>query len=537
MAELDIEPSRPDRAWRFGLVAIALAALAARLIGVVLGGGLTGDLGYDDGVYYAAASSLIHGALPYRDFLFVHPPGILLLLAPFALIGSVVGDATGMAVARVAFVSLGALTAVLVAVLASRASRSAGFGGRVAGLAAGFVYALWPVPVSAAQTTTLMAPQALLLTAALLVLARPVARDARTALRDGAIAGGLIGLDVSIKVWALVPAVVIGLWLLVEIRPWRWARRREAAPQWRREAGPLRRLAGFLAGAAAVATVVMLPFLLVARRAMFRMIVLDQLHRPREGLALPQRLASMELGLVLPQGQPELAVAVVALAVAATIGAVVLAVRVPAVRLWLAIAAVEIGLLLVSMVFFRRYAAWPAPLLALTAGVAIARLAAFARVRGATVTRVALGLGVAAVVGAGVVDAQPIGKPIDRAALERDLAASRCVVADRLILLIETNALARSLADGCEVVVDPLGIAFDGRRGRLKSIHGRPRARAYQALAVRWYGQADAALFTQLKLDAFTHATWAEISCRLPLVQARGSVMVLQRAATQASCP
>ena len=35
--------------------------------------GYTGN-GYDDGVYLGAATRLVHGVLPYRDFDFVQPP-------------------------------------------------------------------------------------------------------------------------------------------------------------------------------------------------------------------------------------------------------------------------------------------------------------------------------------------------------------------------------------------------------------------------------------------------------------------------------
>ena len=34
---------------------------------------------YDEGVYSSAAPLLLRGDLPYRDFIFVHPPGSLLL--------------------------------------------------------------------------------------------------------------------------------------------------------------------------------------------------------------------------------------------------------------------------------------------------------------------------------------------------------------------------------------------------------------------------------------------------------------------------
>jgi hypothetical protein len=38
--------------------------------------GLTGFTNYDDGVNFGGALGLVHGELPYRDFLWLHPPGI-----------------------------------------------------------------------------------------------------------------------------------------------------------------------------------------------------------------------------------------------------------------------------------------------------------------------------------------------------------------------------------------------------------------------------------------------------------------------------
>ena len=55
---------------------------------------------YDSGVYFAAAFHLIAGALPYRDFTFVQPPGIVLLLSPVALVGRIFGTHDGFIVGR-----------------------------------------------------------------------------------------------------------------------------------------------------------------------------------------------------------------------------------------------------------------------------------------------------------------------------------------------------------------------------------------------------------------------------------------------------
>src|SRR4051794_34211857 len=102
------------------VVAVALLAAAVRLAAVVAGGGLRGLMGYDDGVYFAGADAMVSGRVPYRDFVLLPPPGILLALAPFAELGRLTSDSTGLAAARLAFIAVGALNAALVVRIASR---------------------------------------------------------------------------------------------------------------------------------------------------------------------------------------------------------------------------------------------------------------------------------------------------------------------------------------------------------------------------------------------------------------------------------
>lgn len=61
--------------WAVPYVALALLALLVRLLPVLNGGGLSGIGNYDDTVYFGSALALVHGQLPYRDFLLLHPPG------------------------------------------------------------------------------------------------------------------------------------------------------------------------------------------------------------------------------------------------------------------------------------------------------------------------------------------------------------------------------------------------------------------------------------------------------------------------------
>src|SRR3954453_12975054 len=97
---------------------IALLAFVARLLPTLHGGGLGGYDDYDDGVYFAGSQALIAARLPYRDFVLLHPPGILLVLSPLAALARVLSVHRAFELARVAFMALVSLNAVLSAAVA-----------------------------------------------------------------------------------------------------------------------------------------------------------------------------------------------------------------------------------------------------------------------------------------------------------------------------------------------------------------------------------------------------------------------------------
>jgi hypothetical protein len=68
-------PLRP----RVVIAAAAILALALRLFQLSRPGYLSGFTQYDDGVYFGNALRLVHGAIAYRDFAMVQPPGSMLL--------------------------------------------------------------------------------------------------------------------------------------------------------------------------------------------------------------------------------------------------------------------------------------------------------------------------------------------------------------------------------------------------------------------------------------------------------------------------
>ena len=63
------------------LLVIAVAAFAIRVYPFFLAGGIMATpADYDTAVYFSASALLFRGVIPYRDFVFVHPPGALYLL-------------------------------------------------------------------------------------------------------------------------------------------------------------------------------------------------------------------------------------------------------------------------------------------------------------------------------------------------------------------------------------------------------------------------------------------------------------------------
>lgn len=483
------------RRTRLGLVAcllVAVTAFVVRLAMVLRGGGLGGLMSYDDGVYYSAAGSLWWGQLPYRDFVMVHPPGILLSLAPFAGLGRLTHDALGFQVARVAWMLVGSLNAALVVVAARRS-------GLVAATVAGLFYAVW-TPAAMTETTTRLEP----LVSLGLLVAVSVLSGGRPATRRGQVlAGCALGFAMAVKVWAVAPALVVVVWMMVT------AGRRAAV-----------RVAG---GAALTATVICLPFWVVAPSGMTRMVVLDQLGRGRTWAGTGVRLVSA-LGLRSPHGHYWwplvgwcVAVAVIgAVAVVGSLGS-------SRGRLAIALLVVQLGVLLASPSYFSYYAAFLAPALALlvAGGVQWA-----ARQRAGTLLLAGI---LAAVTAVGTVAATAsVGTPFPARDMARTVSSSRCATADSPDVLILTDLLQRDRRRGCRVMVDLSGLSYDGDAMPLRA-DGTPVARAlnpaWQRDLTGYLFSGDVTFLTRTPSDGFSPEALSRLDA-LPVLR-RGDGFVL----------
>lgn len=434
---------------------VFICALACRVIALSQGGGITGIGRYDDGVYFAAATNLVFGRLPYRDFILLHPPGIVLGLSPFALLGRVWSDTAGLIAARAAFLVIGALNAALVSRLAARQ-------GRRAGLVAGLVYAFSYSAIYAETTVFLEGLTTLCVLAALVCVTGGTESGGPPRPRRALLTGILLALGAMTKIWGIVPALVVLGWL--------WTRSRPAAR-------------ALLAGLVCGGTVTALPFLLAAPAEMTRYVLLDQLGRPRTSQQADVRILDLLGAGTAAAGIPALLRwALVLMVLAGLVAAVRRSVAVSGSWLWAGLLVASLAVLLQAPSYFPQYGAFVAPFLALVLGHALGRATpvpaptATRRVASEPAPRPArtgppaiggaarrrLGITVLLAVLAGFGVFRPTGHPFDasrfRAHLPRDTG---CVAADDPTTLVLLDVLSEDLRHGCRVWVDVTGLTYD----------------------------------------------------------------------------
>ncbi|RKG57052.1 DUF2029 domain-containing protein [Corallococcus sp. AB011P] len=251
-------PSVPPRASRgldvWPLIIVALGAWVLRALAFFHRSGAMGyPMDYDEGVYFSAASLLLRGDLPYRDFIFVHPPGSLLLWAPGAALTLGLDAATAYGITRYLAAAVGALCVFLAGRVAWRAW------GPLAGCVAALAYAAYP-EAALVERGTFLEPllNVLCLGFANLWLASGPHSRAR---RIGA--GVLLGLAISVK----LPG---GLWLIAALLA------RPGKESWRHALLPV--LVAF-----ATFVVVVGPLAALAPSEFLRDVITFQAARPPDG--------------------------------------------------------------------------------------------------------------------------------------------------------------------------------------------------------------------------------------------------------------
>ncbi len=481
------------RWWLSSLVGVAVAAFLIRLLPVLWGGGLYGRGNYDDGVYFATATGLVHGLLPYRDVLLLHPPGIVLALAPFAALAGVVGDPTALAIARVGFMLLGALNAVLVGVALRRL-------GLAAALVGGLVYAVY-FPVVYVEHTTLLETLATTCLLGAVGLAGGAAYDRSRVFTRLMLAGVLLGVSSATKIWGVVPAAAVVAWVMVTLG-------------WRRAVTTA-------AGVSLGATIICLPFFAAAPRQMWDLVVASQLGRPTAAASLAQR--AWTISGLSPFGSTPIRWWL-ALAAAALVVCCVAAWASPIGRLSVFVLAATLVLLCITPTWFLHYAAAAGGPLALVIGAAAARVAQRRR------PLVAL-LAACLIVGVLGTSARadlrlPFGKPFPTAELSAAVTASRgCVTTDDPTSLIELDVLSRNLDRSCLLVADLGGYSYYMQPDRSVFVPRREN-QPWQAAAIQYLRSGHLMIGLRFtRTSGFSEASAATVRS-WPVVARSGRVII-----------
>lgn len=410
--------------------AVVLGAVTAgiRLVATLRTGGFTATHVYDDAVYFTSAVRFVHGSWPYRDFVLLHPPGMTLLLSPFAWLAGPIGDAHAFILARLVIMGAAGLTAVLVASLAAER-------GRFAGWVAGLTYALFSSSVFAGSTLFMEGVSSLVAVSALILL---TGRRSSTPSWQRVVAAGLLlGLLPVLKVWNAPLALVI----LSSGGRSRW----------------------LLAGGSALVSFTALvgPFLVRDPGALWRMVVTVQLGRPRyavDPLARFGNLFGYASGGSTTLEVEGVRLAATLAALALVVGILAICLRSGVAPVFPALFLVSAGLVLSAPLGLGNYGELAAPWLAVLAGLAAASSTGGGRGRARLIVAASLVWLVLLSPGA----ARHVGRPLPVAWLNEQLVGARCVVTDDPVVLIATNRLSGQLGGDCpEVWVDVSGRSYD----------------------------------------------------------------------------
>jgi len=221
--------------------------------------------GYDDGVHVGTALRLTQLALPYRDYVFLHPPGIAVLLAPVALIGRVTSEQWALVLARV----LTAFVVVANVALVGYLLRKRGAG---AMLIAGLILALWPLAPHATHSVMIEPFAGFFILLAMVSMFRG---DEIAGNRRLIVAGALMGIALSLKLVAVLPILALGAVCLLRFRS---------------------QLSRILLGMTISLSIVMIPFVILSPGNFFREVIVTQSQRKPvlpSGQSIPMRLATI----------------------------------------------------------------------------------------------------------------------------------------------------------------------------------------------------------------------------------------------------
>jgi len=476
---------------------IMLTAFIVRAAPLLPEGAIFHTLEYDDGVYYAASAHLIRGELPYRDFVFVQPPGITILLLPFVALAGVIGDVAAMATARLAIAVVGSVNSVLIYfLLRKRAGDWAIF--------AGLFYAVWRVPAQTERTILLEPFVTLFWLTSILLLSRVQGVTRKPFAFVGS--GMLMGLAVATKLWA-VPLLAL-LFSLVFLK-------------WR-----LRLALAWTVGACAGAFIC-LPLVVHAPMSFVQQVFLNQLGRASPDSLLARLLRFTDiggLGVVRQLSTPILAVAAVA-ALCSIAVCCYFAWKLPWARLYVVILTLQLLEITVAPVYYYHYFAFAAAAMAITFGAAGASLRpegtnALMRFGGGVTLSL---LGLASIY-------HPAATHDEYSRLKDFVNQHQCVWFSTASYAITADVLSRQIDRGCPMTVDTYGILLNtGSEVSYDSTVEKEGSIVLQQRIAHEFRTSDAVVIRNLGAAGLSDFTRRLLQEEFVLVGERGGLMLWSR--------
>jgi alpha-1,2-mannosyltransferase len=384
--------------------------------------GLTSDIA----AWFGGSIRLVHGAMPYRDFDLLQPPGFPLLASPLAYLSEWIGTRNGLAILRLCTPLLAAATVLLVGKLVRQH-------GQVAVIIACGVMALYPAELYALRNGLLESVVDLFCLAGAAVMFKG---DSFAASRRRILFGGILfGIALTVKAPAVVPIIVVTVLSLPGIR---------------------NRLVPFVAGVILGFGIPTLPFFIMAPGSFIRDVVITPLRSIPAGhrVSIPERLGDITGTAAFSGGSSAAILATLAIA-ATVVAAFVLSQHRPKPLEWFAIAATFGAAIaqLVPFYYYSNYAAFVTPFLGLLLGISVARLVE------QRWQRLAMGIAAVAVVILLTHQAVAIAGSATHdiaGVVDAVIPAGGCTLSDAPSKLVTTNRFVATTTR-CNALIDPEG--------------------------------------------------------------------------------
>lgn len=456
--------------------ALIVFAFLIRLISLFYAGGFDSVLGYDDGVYYSASTALNHRLIPYRDFVLVHPPGILYLLSPFVWISHFTTDAFGFYLARIFFMVVGALSTWMIYRIGSRWSRGAG-------IAAALFYAVW-TPVVRIERTPYLEGLGILCT----LIALYILLEKKNPRRDNVTIGVLLGVATTIKIWYAIPVVVVILWLLLQ---------RELKK-------------ALIIGATSLATFATFSAYFIAKSSVkfFELVIYAQTQRVSDPIPIADRLVKIfNIDSIKLEPSRNISLLALALLTALLLKFIIDNARNRESQLIFLFFLFQLVVLIKTPVFFNAYPSFIAFSLALIFGITVSKLPS--RILIAAIMTVVIPIGVHSVM------TQEPGSDIPNKLEQISFAQSKCVTSDSPAMLIMLNVLSKNLNNKCQMIFDITGEIY-GIEGGKNPLHENSRMRQlhsneYQKVIESYLAEGGTIILARKTIDGLTTDSWQKL--------------------------